>query len=79
MTAVEDRIRSVLSGQFKISPDVVTADVTFDELKFDSLVLVELSLALENEFGLSIEDGELHQKMTVNDAASLIESKGSGA
>jgi acyl carrier protein len=45
-------------------------------LKFDSLVLIELGLVLENELGITIEDGALKDEMTIGQAAELIASRG---
>ncbi|GGP94675.1 hypothetical protein GCM10010278_85630 [Streptomyces melanogenes] len=76
MNGIEQRIANVLSTSFKVDPNAIDSDVTFLALKFDSLVLIELSLILEKEFGTPIEDGELTDDMTINDAAELIAAKG---
>lgn len=51
-----------------------TADL-FDDLGLDSLDTVELTLALEEQFGIEIPDSELENVATVQDAISLIETK----
>ena len=46
-----------------------------DDLGIDSLAAVELSLELETEFDVRIEDEELAKLVTVADIVSLLESK----
>lgn len=75
MNATEERILGVLSSQFKIDPDGIGADRTFADLSIDSLVIIEIGLALEDEFGVPISDGELQDGMTIGDAADLIAAK----
>ena len=76
MNAIEGRIAEILASHFKIDPGVVDSDVTFAELRFDSLVLVELGLVLDKEFGIAIDDNELAEEMTIADAADLVAAKG---
>jgi acyl carrier protein len=76
MAAMQERISSVLADQFKVAPDLIAPEVTFGELKFDSLVLIELTLALEGELGITIDDGELTAEMTIDDAAELLAARG---
>ncbi len=45
------------------------------DLDLDSLDTVELSLALEERFGIEIPDEDLEDLVTVEDAVALIESK----
>ncbi|MDQ0828319.1 acyl carrier protein [Streptomyces achromogenes] len=76
MHAFEERIAKVLSTDFEITPDAVDSDVTLALLKFDSLTLVELALVLEKEFGITVEEGELTDTMTIGDTAALVAAKG---
>lgn len=55
----------------KITPQ---ADLS-DDLGLDSLDTVELTLALEEQFGIEIPDTELEDIATVQDALELIEKK----
>lgn len=76
MKAIEDRITKILLDDFKVRPESIGASITFAELGFDSLVIVELALVLDNEFGITLADGELTEAMTVTDAAGLLVAKG---
>jgi len=72
MNMTEERIVGILSNQFKIDVGGIGPAWTFKELSIDSLVIIELALALEEEFGVPISDGEIHDLMTIGDAADLI-------
>ncbi|MFI6130786.1 acyl carrier protein [Micromonospora sp. NPDC051141] len=75
MKAIEDRIIDVLATQLKLVPDGIEADMTFESLDIDSLVIVELGLLLDGVFDIAIDDGELTNEMTIRDAARLVETK----
>ena len=54
----------------------VTTEASFaDDLDADSLDLVELVMALEEEFDITVEEEELSDVATVGDAVALVESK----
>jgi acyl carrier protein len=71
-----DTIITILSDQFWLERARLGSDVTFGELKIDSLILIELSLALENELGVTIENGALTENMTISDAAAVVAARG---
>ncbi|MEW1866409.1 acyl carrier protein [Streptomyces sp. NBC_00669] len=75
MNATEERMAAVLSTRFKVERGAISPESAFGALRFDSLTLVELGLALEDEFGVPIEDGELTVSMTLRDAAELVETR----
>ena len=53
-----EKLSELISEQFGVEPDTITMETTFeDDLGADSLDIVELSMALEEEFGVS-EMGE---------------------
>jgi acyl carrier protein len=76
MTYLEERITKILLDDFKVPAEALGPDTAFGELGFDSLVIVELALVLDTEFGVALADGELTDAMTVADAAELLASKG---
>lgn len=76
MQSIEERITTILRDDFKVRQDAIGQETTFADLSFDSLVIVELALVLNNEFGVSLEDGELANTMTIADAAKLMVVKG---
>ncbi|MGR3931780.1 MULTISPECIES: acyl carrier protein [Streptomyces] len=79
MDVIEERVTGILSGQFKLKKEIITPEVTFQNLSFDSLVLIELSLVLEKEFQVVIEEGDLTDQLTVRELAELLTDKGAVA
>ena len=54
---IYEKIVKLLSEQFGMEPDEINEDTTFEDLGADSVDLVELSMSLEEEFGID-EMGE---------------------
>ena len=50
----EDRIKELLIEQLKVDETIINRDLTFDELAVDSLELLELVVAIEEEFDISL-------------------------
>jgi acyl carrier protein len=72
---VEQRVRKIIIEQLEVSPDKVKPEASFaDDLKADSLAVVELVLALEEEFKLEIPDEDTEKIKTVGDAINYIKS-----
>ena len=69
-----DRVIEMVAEQFMIEPEEVTADTVFvDDLGADSLDVVELTMALEQEFDLpDTPEEELMNIHTVGDLAEYI-------
>jgi acyl carrier protein len=78
MNDVYERLVAVLGSGFGLRADEVQPEVTFASLEFDSLALVELALAAQQEFAVSIGEGELGPDHTVKEAVELIQLKGAG-
>ncbi|HAE92309.1 acyl carrier protein [Tissierella praeacuta] len=67
------KIKTIIATQFNIDEDEITKDTSFkDTLNADSLDLVELIMALEDEFGLEMEDEDMDSIKTVGDAVEYI-------
>lgn len=76
MSTIAEKVKQLVVDQLSVSPDQVTDDARFTEdLNADSLDLVELIMALEEEFGADIPDEEAEKLKTVGDAIKFIESK----
>jgi acyl carrier protein len=59
-----------------VEPDQVTPEANFaDDLDADSLDLVELVMALEEQFGITVDESELEGVSTVGQAFDLVSSK----
>lgn len=60
-------------GEYKdLEPGSLSADTTFEELELDSLDLVDMAMACEDKFGITVEVNE--DLKTVGDLISLVES-----
>ncbi len=68
-----EKIKAVVVDQLGVEEDDVTEDAAFvDDLGADSLDIVELVMALEEEFGVSIPDEQAEKIKTVGDAVDFI-------
>jgi acyl carrier protein len=72
---VLDKIKELLSTQFELDIDTITADTDImTDLGADSLDVVELITELEDEYGVSATDEAIYQCKTVGDLAEFIEN-----
>jgi acyl carrier protein len=78
MEPILHRVQSVLVDQLGVSPEEVTLETTFSDLGADSLDQIEIVMALEEEFGIDIEDEEAEFLLTVGQAVELLEKKVNG-
>ena len=68
-----DKVKVVIVDQLNVEEDDVAEDASFvDDLGADSLDIVELVMALEEEFGISIPDEQAEKIKTVGDAVDFI-------
>jgi acyl carrier protein len=67
-----EKIKALLEQQEVPGAAEATPESTWEQLDADSLDLVELVRALEDEYGLSIDDKELDGVNTVGDAAEML-------
>ncbi len=71
-----EKFRKCAVDVLAVEPDQVTMEASFaDDLDADSLDLVELVMALEEEFGVSVEEEELENITTIGGAYELIAGK----
>ncbi|MFN2203282.1 MAG: acyl carrier protein [Caldilineaceae bacterium] len=67
------RVQAIIVEQLGVEPDEVTMEASFrDDLEADSLDLVELIMAFEEEFGGEISDEEAQKIETVGDAVTFL-------
>ncbi|MBR3707785.1 MAG: acyl carrier protein [Lentisphaeria bacterium] len=79
MSTIAEKVKQLVVDQLSVSPDQVTDDARFTEdLNADSLDLVELIMALEEEFGADIPDEEAEKLKTVGEAIAYIENNKKG-
>jgi acyl carrier protein len=74
--SVLEKIKKIVSEQLDVDPEQVVPEASFvDDLGADSLDLTELIMAMEDEFGMEIDDEEAQKLRTVQDVINYIESK----
>ena len=79
MSTIAEKVKQLVVDQLSVSPDQVTDDARFTEdLNADSLDLVGLIMALEEEFGADIPDEEAEKLKTVGEAIAYIENNKKG-
>ncbi|MBR4254438.1 MAG: acyl carrier protein [Lentisphaeria bacterium] len=76
MSEIAQKVKELVVKQLAVQEDQVTEDARFvEDLNADSLDIVEMIMALEEEFGSEIPDEEAENLKTVGDAIKYIESK----
>ncbi|MBW1689517.1 MAG: acyl carrier protein [Deltaproteobacteria bacterium] len=72
--SIDEKIKKIICEQLEVSEEDVVPEASFvDDLGADSLDQVELIMAMEEEFGISISDEEAEKIATVKDAIDYIE------
>ena len=65
-----EKLAALLSEQFGVDVDSITMDTSFEDLGADSLDIVEMTMAVEEEFGL--EDMDEEDLSGISTAADLV-------
>ncbi|UCB49056.1 MAG: acyl carrier protein [Deltaproteobacteria bacterium] len=79
MADIEEKVKEIICEQLNVSAEDVVPEASFvDDLGADSLDQVELIMAMEEEFDISIPDEDAEKIATVKDAIDYIK-KASGA
>ena len=75
MSETAERVKKIVIEHLGVEAEKVTEDASFiDDLGADSLDIVELVMAFEEEFGVEIPDDAAEKIATVRDAISYIEA-----
>jgi len=71
----EDRVKEIIAKELEVGVQQLTPEAKFiEDLGADSLDIVELVMALEEEFGLEIPDEDAEKMKTVGDAMNYLKS-----
>ena len=70
---IEEKVTKIVAEQFEVPAEKITLKSMFmDDLKADSLSVVELVLAIEEAFGLEIPDEDAEKIKTVGDVVNYV-------
>ncbi len=74
--SIEEKVIKIIAEKLNVSEDQVKPEASFvDDLGADSLDLVELVMAMEEEFGMEISDEEAEKLRTVKDVLDYIKER----
>ena len=74
--AMKERIAQIIVDQLGVSKQEITPEASFiDDLGADSLDIVELVMAMEEEFDIEIPDNEAEKIQTIGDALSYVNER----
>ena len=70
-----EKLKAIVSEQLEIDAESITADTRLNEdLNADSLDVVEILMALEDEFGVEIPDEETEKMKPIGDVVDYIQN-----
>lgn len=73
--SIFESVQNILVEQLGVDADIITMESNFiDDLNADSLDIVELVMAMEQEFGIAIPDEEAERIKSVGDAVDFIKA-----
>jgi len=73
--SVESMVKGIIADQLEVAAGKLNMETTLEDIDADSLDIVELVMALEEEFDLEISDQEVENIKTVGDIIEYIESQ----
>jgi acyl carrier protein len=74
--SIEEKVRDIIVEQLSVNPEQVTPDAKFiEDLGADSLDVVELVMAFEEQFSVEVPDEDAEKLLTVGDVIKYIEDK----
>jgi len=73
---IEDKVRDIIVEQLSVNAEQVTPEAKFiEDLGADSLDVVELVMAFEEQFSVEVPDEDAEKLQTVGDVVKYIEEK----
>ncbi len=73
---VFEKIRELIVDQFGADEQEISMETSFiDDLSADSLDVVELIMAIEEEFNIEVDDSQVEQIQTVGDVVNYLSEK----
>ncbi len=74
---ISPKVKDIIVEQLGVDPEKVKPEASFiDDLGADSLDIVELVMAMEEEFDIEIPDEDAEKLKTVSDVSGYLQKKG---
>ena len=74
--SVDAKVKEIVSDQLDTPKDDISSESSFvDDLKADSLDIVELVMTLEETFDIEIPDDDAEKMQTINDAIGYLKER----
>jgi acyl carrier protein len=74
--SIDDKVRDIIVEQLGVNPEQVTPQASFiEDLGADSLDIVELVMAFEEEFSVEVPDEDAEKLQTVGDVINYIKER----
>jgi acyl carrier protein len=78
--SIEEKVKDIIVEQLGVNPEQVTPQASFiEDLGADSLDIVELVMAFEEEFSVEVPDEDAEKLQTVGDVVKYIEERAKAA
>ena len=78
MSVTPDAIANILVDRFEVERSEITPDSTLDDLKLDSLAIVDLQLVLEERYNVSIDGEAITPADSLPSVAQLVNERAEG-
>jgi acyl carrier protein len=72
MSTVQERFYSLLNAKIGVEVESLTEDTTLESLDLDSLLVIEVTVAVEKEFGVVLDETELTSERTIGEVLATI-------
>ena len=72
---VFEKVVQIIAEQLGMDSKDITMDTEFDEINADSLELVGVIMAVEQEFGIEVDDEDIEKIKSVEDVVEYINNK----
>ena len=69
---VSEKVIALVAETMDLDPDTLDDDTTFESLEADSLDRIEMVTAMEDEFGVTVDDDDLEAIETIGDAVDAV-------
>ena len=76
MEALAERVNAIITDQLGVENDALSPEANLlDDLGADSLDVVELVMALEEEFGIEVPDDDVEEIRTIGDIVKYVQAR----